>query len=105
MGLEACLSNLAEPKELLLREIRDGVRLIAAAMAEPLRKRLNEEFLTSSQRKRMYLQFDGLQPYDTIAGKAGVTAEAVRQFAVTLERVGLVTFEKQGGKTCPRRIL
>ena len=29
----------------LLREIRDGVRLIVAALANPLRKRLDEEFL------------------------------------------------------------
>jgi hypothetical protein len=94
-----------EEKDSILRDIRDGVRLIAAAMAEPLRKRLDEEFLTSTQRKKMYKEFDGSQPYESIATSVGVTAEAVRQFAVALQQVGLVTFEKQGSKTCPRKLL
>lgn len=94
-----------DEKDSILREIRDGVRLIAAAMAEPLRKRLDEEFLTSVQRKKMYKEFDGCQPYDLIGAKAGVSAEAVRQFAVALQQVGLVTLEKQGSKTCPRKLL
>jgi hypothetical protein len=95
----------ADEKDLILRDIRDCVRLIAAAMAEPLRKRLNEEFLTSSQRKMMYKEFDGLQPYEAIAASVGVTAEAVRQFAVALQQKGFVTLEKQGAKTCPRKLL
>jgi hypothetical protein len=89
----------------LLRQIRDGVKLIVAALAEPLRKRLDEEFLTSSERKKMYREFDGTQPYDILAKKAGVTAEGVRQFAVALERVGFVTLEKVDTKTCPRKLL
>ncbi len=89
----------------ILKEIRDGVRLIAAAMAEPLRKRLEEEFLTSPQRKRMYQEFNGSQPYEVIGGKVGVTAEAVRQFAVSLQETGLVVLSKQGNKTCPKKVL
>jgi myo-inositol-hexaphosphate 3-phosphohydrolase len=95
----------ADEKDSMLREIRDGVRLIAAAMAEPLRKRLDEEFLTSSQRKKMYKEFNGSQSYEAIAGATGVTAEAVRQFAVALQQVGLVTLDKVGSKTCPRKLL
>jgi len=94
-----------DEKTMILREIRDGVRLIAAAMAEPLRKRLNEEFLTSAQRQKMYREFNGSQSYEVIAKKAGVTAEAVRQFAVSLEQAGFLVLDKQGAKTCPRRIL
>ncbi len=89
----------------LLREIRDGVRLIVAALADPLRKRLDGEFLTSPQRKKMYREFDGVQPYDVIAKKVGVTAEGVRQLAVALEAVGFVTLEKVNTKTCPRKLL
>jgi hypothetical protein len=95
----------AEEKDMMLREIRDGVRLIAAAMAEPLRKRLEQEFLTSGQRKKMYKEFDGTQPYEQIASSVGVTAEAVRQFAVSLQGAGLVTLEKRGSKSCPRKLL
>ena len=91
--------------DMLLREIRDGVRLIVAALADPLRKRLDEEFLTSTQRKKMYREFNGVQPYDAIAKKAGVTAEGVRQFAVALEAVGFVTLDKVEAKTCPRKLL
>jgi len=94
-----------EDKISILREIRDGVRLIAAAMAEPLRKRLAEEFLTSAQRKKMYREFDGKQSYETIASKAGVTGEAVRQFSVALQVEGFVVLDKQGAKTCPRKLL
>ena len=94
-----------EEKDLILRDIRDGVKLIAAAMAAPLRKRLDEEFLTSNQRKKMYKEFDGSRSYDSIAASSGVTAEAVRQFAVALQQVGLVTLEKQGSKTCPRKLI
>jgi hypothetical protein len=89
----------------LLSQIRDGVRLIVAALADPLRKRLDDEFLTSPQRKKMYREFDGKQPYDTIAKKVGVTAEGVRQLAVALESVGFVTLEKVDTKTCPRKLL
>ncbi len=91
--------------ELLIREIRDGVRLIVAALADPLRKRLEEEFLTSDHRKKMYREFTGSQPYDVIAKAAGVTAEAVRQFAIALEAVGFVSLEKLGTKACPRKLL
>jgi hypothetical protein len=94
-----------EEKDLILKDIRDGVRLIAAAMAEPLRKRVEAEFLTSPQRKKMYKEFNGEQFYEQIAAAAGVTAEAVRQFAVLLQQAGLVTFEKRGSKTCPRKLL
>jgi hypothetical protein len=94
-----------DEKDLMLRDIRDGVRLIAAAMAEPLRKRLDEEFLSSNQRKQMYKEFDGARSYETIAASAHVTPEAVRQFAVALQQAGLVTLEKQGSKTCPRKLL
>jgi|SRR2546427_1020093 len=89
----------------ILREIRDGVRLIAAAMAEPLRKRVESEFLTSDQRKRMYQEFNGAQSYEDVARKVKVTAEAVRVFAVALEQAGLLVLAKQGSKTCPKRIL
>jgi hypothetical protein len=92
-------------KDRIMREIRDGVRLIAAAMAEPLRKRLSDEFLTSQQRKRMYREFTGTQSYDAIAKAAGVTAEAVRQFAVALDAAGLVVLEKCGAKTCPKGLV
>jgi biotin operon repressor len=93
-----------EQKKILL-EIRDGVRLIAAAMAKPLRERLHDEFLKSNQRKKMYREFDGQQSYEAIAKKVGVTAEAVRQFTVALEEAGFVVLNKQDGKTCPRRVL
>ncbi len=99
------MSNGVGETETLLREIRDGVKLIVSALAEPLRKRLNEEFLTSSQRQRMYREFDGSQPYDVIAKKVGITSEAVRQFAVALEQVGFIALAKQGTKTCPRKLL
>jgi DNA-binding Lrp family transcriptional regulator len=79
--------------------------LIVAALAGPLRKRLNEEFLTSEQRRKMYREFSGSQPYDVIAKTVGITAEAVRQFAIALEQVGFVSLEKVGAKTCPRRLL
>ena len=91
--------------DMLLRQIRDGVRLIVAALADPLRKRLDEEFLTSTPRKKMYREFDGSQPYDVIAKKVGVTAEGVRQLAVALEGVGFVALEKIDTKTCPRKLL
>lgn len=99
------MTDSSGEKERLLREIRDGVRLIAAAMAEPLRKRLEQEFLKSGQRKKMYKEFDGTQSYEAIANKVGVTAEAVRQFAVALEQNGFVVLEKRGAKSHPRRVL
>jgi len=94
-----------DEKTRMLREIRDSVRLIAAAMAEPLRKRLEEEFLTSPQRKKMYREFDGSRPYDEIARSVGVSPEAVRQFAVAMEQAGFVVLEKQTNKTCPKGIV
>ena len=94
-----------EDKDSILREIRDGVRLIAAAMAEPLRQRLEKEFLTSAQRKKMYHEFDGTQSYETIAKKAGVTQEAVRLLATSLQEKGMVVLDKRGARTCPRKLL
>src|SRR5260370_22244530 len=102
-GEEGTLTASADEKDGMRREIRDGVRLIAAAMGEALQKRLDREFLTSNQRKRMYREFDGLQSYEAIAGKAGVTAEAVRQVAVALEKGGFVWVEEDGNKNNPRK--
>jgi hypothetical protein len=99
------MGSPVEDKDSILRDIRDGVRLIAAAMAEPLRQRLDKEFLTSAQRKKMYYEFDGKQSYEAIAKKVGVTAEAVRQLSVSLEEQGFVSLDKQGAKTCPRKLL
>ncbi len=99
------MPNQADGTEALLKEIRDGVRLIVAALADPLRKRLDEEFLTSAQRKKMYREFDGAQPYEVIAKKVGVTAEGVRQLAIALEAVGFVALEKVAAKNCPRKLL
>jgi hypothetical protein len=99
------MNGKGEDKDSILRDIRDGVWLIAAAMAEPLRKRLATEFLTSPQRKRMYSEFDGTQSYETVSKKVGVTAEAVRQFSVALQKEGFVVFIKDGARTCPRKLL
>lgn len=99
------MSAQTSETDMLLREIRDGVRLIVAALADPLRKRLDEEFLTSAQRKKMYREFNGTQPYDVIAKKLGVTAEGVRQVAIALEAVGFVVLDKVATKTCPRKLL
>ncbi len=99
------MDSSTDEKTRILQEIRDGVRLIAAAMAEPLRKRLHAEFLTSSQRVKMYQEFNGARSYDEIAKRVGTSSEAVRQLAVTLDEAGLVVLSKNGSKTCPRKIL
>lgn len=99
------MGSPAEDKESILKEIRDSVRLIAAAMAEPLRQRLEKEFLTSAQRKKMYQEFDGKQSYEAIAKKVGVTQEAVRLLSIALQEEGLVVLDKQGARTCPKKLL
>jgi hypothetical protein len=95
----------ADDTNSLLREIRDNLKLIAAAMAEPLRKRLSEEFLTSPQRQKMYKEFDGEHTYEQVAKKVGVTHEAVRMLAVTLQHEGFLAIEKKDAKSFPRRLL
>ncbi len=62
-------------------------------------KVLNEEFLTTDTRRKIYNMFNGNNSIGDIAKKIGVTHESVRSLVDDLEKVGAIEIIKKKGKT------
>ena len=62
-------------------------------------KVLNEEFLTTDTRKKIYNMFNGNNSIGDIAKKIGVTHESVRLPVDDLENIGAIEILKKSGKT------
>jgi len=90
----------------LLIEINDKLEAIRKllivqniAFRKEINKILNEEFLTTDTRKKIYNMFNGNNSIGDIAKKIGVTHESVRLLVDDLERVGAIEIIKKKGKT------
>lgn len=93
-------------KEQLLTEINDKLEAIRKllliqnfAYRREITKILNEEFLTTDKRRKIYDLFDGNKSIGEIAKKLSVTNECVRLLVDDLEKVGAIEIIKKKGKT------
>ena len=65
---------------------------------------IRAKYLTTPQREQMYNLFDGTLGFKEIGVSVGTSSEAVRQFAVSLEKSGLIEYVQNGKSKCPKRI-
>lgn len=65
---------------------------------------IKNKYLTTSQREQMYNLFDGSLGFKEIGATVGTSSEAVRQFAVMLEKSGLIEYVQNGKNKCPKRV-
>jgi len=90
----------------LLIEINDKLEAIRKLLfiqnithRREITKVLNEEFLTTDTRKKIYNMFNGKNSIGDIAKKIGVTHESVRLLVDDLEKVGAIEIIKKKRKT------
>jgi len=67
---------------------------------------INEEYLTTDKRKKIFALFDGKQSTKDIASKVKVSEEAVRIIIEELEKIGAIEIVKKKGKTkYPKKLI
>lgn len=65
---------------------------------------IKNKYLTTPQRQEMYDMFDGSTSLKEIGKVVGTSSEAVRQFAVALEKAGLIEYVQDGKIKYPKRV-
>ena len=99
---------MEELNEKLLAKLDEIIRLlkpISYAESSQLDEMIDQQFLTTTERKKMYNLFDGKHTQQEIAKEVGVTDEAVRLLVTDLESKGLIDIVKKKGKAkIPKRI-
>lgn len=87
-----------------LIQIKKYLAVIAQDKIAEFNDKISKMYLTTEARKKMYDLFDGVHTYKDISEIAGVSAEAVRQFAVSLEKAGIIGYVLDGKNRQPKRI-
>ena len=65
---------------------------------------ISNRYLTTEQCKKMYDLFDGTKSLKEIATEVNTSSEAVRLFAVSLEKAGLIEYIYNSKAKCPKRL-
>lgn len=84
--------------------IRKLLTIFAQDELDEFQASIKSKYLTTSQRQQMYDLFDGTMSLKDIGVAVGTSSEAVRQFAVALEKVGLVEYVLNGKTKFPKRV-
>ncbi len=88
-----------------LVEIRKLLTIFAQDKLDEFNEKIRVKYLTTPERQQMYDLFDGEKTLKDIAVEIKISAEAVRKFAVALEKDGLITYIKPDAKSkCPKRL-
>lgn len=88
-----------------LSEIRKLLTIFAQDKIDAFNLSIKEKYLTSVTRQKMYDLFSGEKTLKEIADEVGVSSEAVRQFAVALEKAGLLSYtSNNSGTKLPKRL-
>jgi hypothetical protein len=67
-------------------------------------EKIKSKYLTTEQRQKMYDLFDGTKSFKEIGDDIGTSSEAVRLFAVSLEKSGLVEYVVGSKSKFPKRL-
>ena len=84
--------------------IRKLMTIFAQDKLDEFQASIKSKYLTTSQRQQMYDLFDGATSLKDIGAAVGTSSEAVRQFAVALEKAGLVEYVLDGKTKFPKRV-
>jgi hypothetical protein len=89
-------------EELVL--IRKMLTVLSQESLGEFNKKIKKDFLTTEQRQKMYDLFDGTKTIKEISEEVKTTSEAVRLFAVSLEKAGLLDYVLNTKSRCPKRV-
>ena len=85
--------------------IRKMLTILSQDKIVTFNESIKTKYLTTPQRQKMYDLFDGTKTLKEIGDDVGVSSEAVRQFSISLEKVGLIEQIVINAKTkCPKRL-
>lgn len=87
-----------------LMTIRKLLTIFAQDKLDEFQSSIKSKYLTTPQRQQMYDLFDGTMSLKDIGVAVGTSSEAVRQFAVALEKAGLVEYVIDGKTKFPKRV-
>ncbi len=87
-----------------LKQIRRFLTVLSQDKLENFNGEIQSKYLTTPQRHQMYDMFDGVNTYQTIADTVKYSKEAVRLFAVQLERAGIVEIISNGQNKYPKKL-
>lgn len=84
--------------------IRKMLTILSHDKLSDFNEQIKVKYLTTEQRQKMYDLFDGTKTLKEISEEVGTTSEAVRQFAISLEKVGLLAYVINAKSKCPKRL-
>ncbi len=93
--------------ERLLEElvaIRKMLTILSQDKLSEFNEQVKTKYLSTEQRQKMYDLFDGTRTLKEIGTEVGTSSEAVRQFAVSLEKAGLLEYVISAKSKCPKRL-
>lgn len=84
--------------------IRKMLTILSQDKLSDFNEQIKTKYLTTDQRQKMYDLFDGTKTLKEISAEVGTSSEAVRLFAVSLEKAGLLEYVVSAKSKCPRRL-
>lgn len=84
--------------------IRKMLTILSQDKLSDFNEQIRTKYLTTDQRQKMYDLFDGTKTLKEISAEVGTSSEAVRLFAVSLEKAGLLEYVVSAKSKCPKRL-
>lgn len=84
--------------------IRKLLTILSQDKLTDFNEQIKNQYLTTEQRKKMYDLFDGTKSLKEIGEEVKTSSEAVRLFAVSLEKAGLIEYVLNNKAKCPKRL-
>jgi predicted ArsR family transcriptional regulator len=84
--------------------IRKTLIVLAQDKLSDFNDQIKRKYLTTEQRQKMYDLFDGTRSLKEIGDEVKTSSEAVRLFAVSLEKAGLLEYVTNTKSKCPKRM-
>lgn len=84
--------------------IRKMLTVLSQDKLSDFNEQVKSKYLTTAQRQKMYDLFDGIKSLKEISDEVGTSSEAVRLFAVSLEKAGLIEYVVSSKTKCPKRL-
>ena len=84
--------------------IRKLLTILSQDKLADFNEQIKNRYLTTEQRKKMYDLFDGTKSLKEIGEEVNTSSEAVRLFAVSLEKAGLIEYASNTKAKCPKRL-
>ena len=84
--------------------IRKMLTILSQDKLVDFNEQIKSKYLTTEQRQKMYDLFDGTKSLKEIGDEVGTSSEAVRLFAVSLEKAGLIEYVVSGKSKFPKRL-